>query len=190
MSRALTRFLLLAGIACALLAALAAPASAAPPCWKVLLNDWLDGRIDRIYPVSCYRDAINHLPTDIETYSSARDDILRALQARIAGKAAPPNKNDQGGGGGGASSGNGGNGGSGTGSSSGGDTPSDGGPVGNVLGAGRPDSVDAVPLPLIVLSAIAGLLLAMGAAGLIARRMQTKRVQMRPAESPAPPPNS
>lgn len=163
-----------------MLAASAAPASAAPPCWKVLLNDWLDGRIDHLYPVSCYRNAINHLPTDIETYSSARDDILRALQARIAGKAAPPNENNQSGGGGGGSN---------SGSSSGGGDPSDGGPVGKVFDAGRPGSVDAVPLPLIVLSAIAALLLALGAAGLIARRMQTKRVQIRPAESPSPPGN-
>ena len=170
-----------------MLAATAAPASAAPPCWKVLLNDWLDGRIDQLYKVSCYRDAINHLPTDIETYSSARDDILRALQARIAGTAAPPNENDQSGGGGGTS---GGGGGSGNDSGSGGGNPSGGGPVGKALGAGRPSSVDAVPLPLIVLSAIAGLLLALGGAGLVARRMQTKRIQIRPAESPAPPRNS
>jgi hypothetical protein len=177
---------LLAGIACAMLGATAAPAPAAAPCWKVLLNDWLDGRIDQLYPVSCYRAAINHLPTDIETYSSARDDINRALQARIAGKAAPPNKSDHNGGGGSPSGGAGG--GSSGGNSGGGGTGS-GGPVGNVLGAGRPSSVDAVPLPLIVLSAIAGLLLVLGGAGLIARRMQTKRLQIRPAESPAPPQN-
>jgi hypothetical protein len=183
-SRALTRFLLLAGIACAMLAATVAPASAAPPCWKVLLNDWLDGRIDKLYPVICYRSAINHLPTDIETYSSARDDINRALLARIAGKAAPPNKNDQGGGG----APTGGGGGNNNGSGNGGDSPGSG-PINKVLDP-RTDSVDAVPLPLIVLSAIAGLLLALGAAGLIARRMQTKRPQIRPTESPAPPQNS
>ena len=186
MRKALTRLLLLAAVTCALLAATAPPpAAAAPPCWKVLLNDWLDGRIDRLYPVSCYRDAINHLPTDIETYSSARDDINRALQARIVGKAAPPNQGSGGGGVPPASSG--GNGGSG--SSSGGDSGGGTGPVNNAIGAGRPSSVTSVPLPLIVLSAIAGLLLALGAIGLIARRMQTKRIQMRPAESPAPPPN-
>jgi hypothetical protein len=184
--KALTRLLLLAAVVCTLLGATAAPpAAAAPPCWKVLLNDWLDGRIDHLYPVSCYRDAINHLPTDIETYSSARDDINRALQARIAGKAAPPN---QGNGGGTPPAGSGGN--SGSGPSSGGDSGGGNGPVNNAIGAGRPSSVTSVPLPLIVLSAIAGLLLALGAIGLIARRMQTKRLQMRPAESPAQPPNT
>src|SRR5262245_15305859 len=59
-------------------------AQAAIPCWKVLLNDWYDGRIDHVYPVHCYRDALRHLPTDVSTYSSARDDITRALQSAIA----------------------------------------------------------------------------------------------------------
>lgn len=168
-----------------MLAASASPAPAASPCWKVLLNDWLDGRIDRVYPVACYRQAINHLPTDIETYSSARDDILRALQARIAGKPAPPNQNEGGGGGAGSN----GSGGTGSGTGSGGN-PTSSGPINKVLDAGKPGSVDAVPLPLIVLSAIAGFLLVLGGAGLIARRMQNRRPPMRPAESASPPRNS
>jgi hypothetical protein len=172
------RILLLASIACALLAASAAPtpASAAAPCWKVLLNDWLDGRIDKLYPVSCYRAAIKHLPTDIDTYSSARDDILRALQARIAGKSAPPNKDSQQGGGG--PPGNGGGPGS-----TGGDRPTGSGPVGDAARATAPGSVDAVPLPLIVLSGIAGVLLALGGAAFLARRIQARRLPGRPAES-------
>jgi len=170
------RILLLASIACALVAASAAPtpASAAAPCWKVLLNDWLDGRIDKLYPVSCYRAAIKHLPTDIDTYSSARDDILRALQARIAGKSAPPNKDSQSGG---AGPGNGGGG------SAGGGRPAGPGPVGNAARATAPGSVDAIPLPLIVLSGIAGVLLALGAAAFLARRIQARRLPGRPAES-------
>ena len=59
-----------------------APAQAASPCWKPLLNDWYDGRIDQTYPVHCYREALKHLPADVQTYSSAHDDILRALQSR------------------------------------------------------------------------------------------------------------
>ena len=54
-----------------------------PPCWKVLINDWYDGRIDGIYEIHCYRDALQHLPADVDTYSSARDDIRQALQKRI-----------------------------------------------------------------------------------------------------------
>ena len=57
-----------------------APATAATPCWKALLNDWYDGRIDNTYPLHCYSEALTHLPADVQTYSSAHDDILRALQ--------------------------------------------------------------------------------------------------------------
>src|SRR5262249_22631084 len=72
--------------ACALVAGLGrpAPAAAAAPCWKALLNDWYDGRIDRIYARYCYQAALKHLPADIDAYSSARDDILRALQSAHA----------------------------------------------------------------------------------------------------------
>jgi hypothetical protein len=74
-------------IACVLLAGVAAGAApaavAAAPCWKKLLNDWYDGRIDNLYAIPCYRSAIDHLPTDVREYSSARDDIDRALQAAI-----------------------------------------------------------------------------------------------------------
>ena len=60
-----------------------AAAKGKTPCWKTLINDWYDGRIDGTYPIHCYRDALKHLPTDVETYSSARDDIKQALQKRI-----------------------------------------------------------------------------------------------------------
>src|SRR2546423_4404454 len=71
---------------CVLLGALARaePAAAATPCWKTLLNDWYDGRIDQTYPHHCYQDALRHLPADVQTYSSARDDILRAMQSAVA----------------------------------------------------------------------------------------------------------
>ncbi|HEX7525649.1 MAG TPA: hypothetical protein VF327_05040, partial [Gaiellaceae bacterium] len=66
-------------VAAALFAAVvhASPAAAATPCWKSLLNDWYDGRIDNTYAVHCYQDALHHLPADVQTYSSAHDDILR-----------------------------------------------------------------------------------------------------------------
>jgi hypothetical protein len=72
--------------ACASLAVFATPAHAATPCWKLLLNDWYDGTINKTYPIPCYHQAIAHLPTDIKVYSSAADDINRALQAAIAKK--------------------------------------------------------------------------------------------------------
>jgi len=79
-----SRLLALPVIACASLAVFATPAPAATPCWKLLLNDWYDGTISNVYPIPCYHQAIAHLPTDIKVYSSAADDINRALQAAIA----------------------------------------------------------------------------------------------------------
>jgi cobalamin biosynthesis Mg chelatase CobN len=71
----------------ALLLAIGVPAhsaSAAPPCWKVLLTDWYDGSIDKTYPIPCYQQAVAHLPTDAQLYSSAKDDILRAMARAVA----------------------------------------------------------------------------------------------------------
>jgi hypothetical protein len=62
----------------------AAPAPApSPACAGHLLRDWADGRIDGAYPVACYRAALRSLPTDLEVYSSAHDDIAQALTERI-----------------------------------------------------------------------------------------------------------
>jgi hypothetical protein len=58
-------------------------ASAAKACAAALLADWSDGRIDRAYPLSCYREALKTLPTDLEVYSSAPEDIASALRDRI-----------------------------------------------------------------------------------------------------------
>jgi hypothetical protein len=57
-------------------------------CWKTLLVDSYDGRIDHVYPIPCYHQAIAHLPPVLQLYSSERDDILRALQRAIAGPGA------------------------------------------------------------------------------------------------------
>jgi cobalamin biosynthesis Mg chelatase CobN len=70
--------------ACAALVVSVAPAAAKTPCWKLLLNDWYDGAITNTYPIPCYQQAIDHLPTDVDVYSSAREDIRRALQQAIA----------------------------------------------------------------------------------------------------------
>jgi hypothetical protein len=142
------------------------PAAAATPCWKTLINDWYDGRIDGTYAIPCYRQAINHLPSDVDTYSSAADDIQRALQERISGKphVAPGTTGPSGKKGGP----------SGPASTSGRDKGANG-PVGDVLNAGSSHHADSVPIPLLVLAGIAGLLLAAGSAGLIARRLQARR---------------
>ena len=45
----------------------AGTAEAAQPCWKKLVNDWYDGRIDGTYPVKCYQAALDNLPEDVRT---------------------------------------------------------------------------------------------------------------------------
>lgn len=47
------------------------------------MTDWLDGRIDKRYPPRCYGDALAALPEDVRAYSTAEDDISRALRARV-----------------------------------------------------------------------------------------------------------
>ena len=162
------------------------PASAATPCWKTLINDWYDGRIDGTYAIPCYREAISHLPSDVESYSSAADDIRRALQERISGKkpsggsAAPGTTN--GSGGGGSTTGGGPNGSKGSGGTSTTGRKPPKGALPDVLNAGSPHHADSVPIPLLVLAGIAVLLLAAGSAGLVARRMQARRVPVRPPQ--------
>jgi hypothetical protein len=70
----------------------AAPAAAATPCWKAVINDWFDGRIDKTYPAACYTQALKHLPRDADIYSSAPDDIRRAqlVALRKGDKNEPP----------------------------------------------------------------------------------------------------
>lgn len=150
-------------------------AQAKTPCWKALLNDWYDGRIDNTYPVHCYREALSHLPSDVQTYSSAHDDILRALQSAIAKQKKahkqignntllPPQTGSGGKGGG----------------SGGGNNSSTGGQPGRQAGGGLAGQVSSnnpssVPTALYVLGGLALLLVAAGAAGLIAKRIQAKR---------------
>lgn len=72
-------------LAAALVAAVA-PASAVaakPSCGVAVLRDWSDGKLNRSYPVRCYQDAINRMPEDMRSYTTAPDDIQRALLARL-----------------------------------------------------------------------------------------------------------
>lgn len=85
--RARTLSTRLAVLVCALLAVVAGtagPARASDGCWKELVNDyWTDGRVDRVYPTSCYRDAIANLPPDVQQYSDAEEDLRTALSAAV-----------------------------------------------------------------------------------------------------------
>jgi hypothetical protein len=65
------------------LLATSSTAGAVPACADALIADWSDGRIDRVYPLPCYSQAIAALPEDVRNYTTARDDISAALRARL-----------------------------------------------------------------------------------------------------------
>ena len=154
-------------------------ASAAAPCWKRLLNDWYDGRIDKAYPVKCYREAIKNLPEDVEVYSSARDDLTRALLSAARGSGGTLSPNDL------VPAGA-------TGRRGGVPAPSDeedtiaGGVLGGDDGDGplgffAPSNADSIPIPLLVLAGLALLLLAAAGASFLARRIQERRAGPTPS---------
>jgi hypothetical protein len=161
----------------------AAPAAAADSCARKVIDDWFDdGRVDGTYALHCYEDAIDILPADVKVYSSATEDIRRALQAARRGDEAPPARTDptpdgEGGSGGGGGTGGGGSGGGGTGA-----TPTDPGAIdgeekggGEVAGPVDTESASSVPIPLLILAGLALLLVAGGSAGYIVRRVQARR---------------
>jgi hypothetical protein len=55
-------------------------------CGKAVLSDWADGHIDRVYPDTCYQAAIDGMPEDLRAYSTAKDDISRALYSHRAAR--------------------------------------------------------------------------------------------------------
>ena len=71
--------------------ALAAPpsAAAASACWRSVVDDWFAGHVPATYAPSCYQEALRHLPVDARTYTTAPDDIRRAMLAAIAARATP-----------------------------------------------------------------------------------------------------
>jgi len=209
----------LVAVLAVLLGALALPQAGAAktPCSTQLINDWYDGRIDKAYSLACYKQALSALPEDVEIYSSAREDIQRALFEATRKTGKPPtgaktliqppktqvgNRNrptvpeDQ--------------------------TPAPtptpkgtpptpppatttattttprpatpvqtteetettdteaagSGPIDTLFDQGRPERADSIPVPLLVLAGLALLLLAAGAAGFIARRLQARRVPL------------
>ena len=183
-AKTLVRAALIAG---ALMLATVRPAAAATPCWKALLNDWYDGRIDNTYALHCYTDALKHLPPDVRTYSSAHDDIERALQSAIAklGKkkvtsntkiSPPPATTTSDGGkkhnahptlpGGGSGPGS--------------PTPTStgrnpGGGLSKLANKLDPGSADSLPVPLLVLGGLALILVAGGAGGLAFKHLRARR---------------
>jgi hypothetical protein len=180
------RLLTLAAALAALLV-VATPALAAKSCGRAVIDDWYDdGRVDGTYAIHCYSDAIDILPRDVRDYSSAKEDIQRALQNRKRGEPAPPARTDP--------------------SpespspsdpndpdapvSSPGDDPDDNTETtGTPPGSGPDDgdgenevaspvdteSASSVPIPLLILAGLALLLVAGGSAGYLIRRVQARR---------------
>jgi hypothetical protein len=172
---------LLAGMVAALTLSGTAPAATSSKCGEQVLADWFDnGRIDRLYPLHCYEEAIDAIPSDIRDYADAEDVISRALQAALSGNLAEggcdptPDKDSKnpcrGISGGGGGSGN-GSGGSGSGGS-GGEGGEGGSEVAPEVDASGPSSI---PVPLVILGGMSLALLAAGALGYLSRRRQAAR---------------
>jgi hypothetical protein len=183
-----TTILLAAGLAAAFAlftvpAARAAPAAltqATDSCWLDVINDWVDNnQVDRSYAIPCYTQAIQHLSAmpDVAGYSSAIDDIHRAQLAAIHQERNSGTPSSSSGGGGGDNQ------------SPGGvigpnDPGNPSGPAGNPTSSGPIFGIHdatSVPLPLIVLGALAILLALAALATWAARRFQDRR----PAPAPA-----
>ena len=148
----------------------AKPAAAKTPCWKQVVNDWVeDSRIDRTYPRQCYSDALKNVPNDVKDYSSFEEDIQSALQRVSRNRSL-----------------------SGAGASTQPEQPT------QRLGTAdepkpRPEyfkqafdklgprDADSMPIPLMIMAGLALLLVAAGAGGLITRRFRAKRATGPPA---------
>ena len=154
------------------LLALAVPSTAvaANPCWKELVNDyWADNRVDKIYDISCYREAMAKLPRDVQEYSDAQDDLRRALLEAI--------RDDRSNGGFGDSTEE-----DRSAAAPVGDDDGGGGFFREVLDKLGPKNADSVPVPLLVLAMIALLLLGAAGASYATRWYQARRVAIPPPE--------
>jgi cobalamin biosynthesis Mg chelatase CobN len=143
-------------------------------CSKQVIADWYDdGRVGKIYPLHCYRDAIESLPPDVLDYSSAKEEIGRALAFAKQGKPDPGGQDP-------------------TPTTSTGSTKAETTKTGTTktgttktgtettettpTGTETTETVDtsapsSVPVPLLVLGGLAVVLLAAGGAGYLRRRM-------------------
>jgi hypothetical protein len=173
--RTLALLLALAG-----LVALSVPATAtaAKPCWRLIVDDWYDNEhIDGNYSRACYREADENIPQDLRDYSDLPGEIQRArlrdlrVQRDEAGSeqetrqlqgAGPVDAGDD--------------------EPTGGSGNSGDGFIGEALDELGPSSADSAPIPLLVLAGLALLLVAAGAAGVLTRKLSARR-----ARAPKPP---
>jgi hypothetical protein len=166
------RMLIIAVVACAAtFTATSAPAATRSGCGAAVLKDWADGKLDHRYPVRCYQDALNRMPEDMRSYTTAPDDLQRALLAQLrtgrahhgrfrgaskpavkhhARTAAPTTSTRKT------------------------TSPTPQGPVREALAAASAEGTRAtvIPLPLVILGAVGLLLLMGGSAGVLGRRLR------------------
>ena len=201
--RRIARHLLLTGAVLAVVLASVSSASAAKSCAQKVIDDWYgDGRLGRVYSITCYREALKILPVDAEVYSNAPEVIRRALQnalrAQQQATAPPPSPSAE------------------TESTTSeeppdeesvlplptgedpGDPPSspplgsapplgtqapgrtqdtgaENGVLGEAVDSLGSGSANSIPVPLLIIGGLALLLLAAGGAGLVARRLNARR---------------
>jgi hypothetical protein len=152
-------------------------AFAAKPCWERVVDDWIDnGQIDGAYSPTCLSAALKNVPEDVRAYSDFEERVKDARQNALRDRFL------QGTGGGGPTE---------TTSTTPRnprndevvevepkvDAPSRG-PLRDAFGAGTTDA-RSVPLPLMVLAALALILMAAGAAGFAHRKLQARRIRSR-----------
>lgn len=145
----------------------------------MLTNDAFDGKVDGLYPVAVYGEAIKHLPTDVQSYSSISNVIDRARQDAVQqaadGKKADPAR---------CGFALGASGGSSAGSTNGG---GDKGPIPGIISKGGSGSADGFPVALIVIAVVAALLVAGGIVGFLVRRRQRSHLELEAASGSTPP---
>ena len=75
------------------LSAVVSESAMAKSCSQRVIDDWFDdGRVDKIYPLPCYTQAIKDLPPDLLIYGNAEEEIGRALAFAKQGKPDPGGK--------------------------------------------------------------------------------------------------
>jgi hypothetical protein len=180
-SKPLILLVLAAAITAALgVGAQPAQARSMSKCSAALIHDWyVDGRVDKTYPVHCYREALKDIPEDQLIYGTLRDDLNRALQATIrkhnghvTANTPVPGYDDKNGGAPPPGGGGGGGGG--------------GGLFGWLADKLGPSTADTIPIPLLVLGGLALTLILAAAVSFFARRVQARKAATDP---PPPRPN-
>jgi hypothetical protein len=144
-------------------------ASAAKPCWERVVDDWVDnGRIDGAYSPACLQAALQNVPEDVRAYSDFEERVKQARQDAfrnrlLQGRSSEPPTS------------------AGTSRGRGQEVKEveprvrePDGPIPSALRRGTTDA-STIPLPLIILAALAFVLMTAGAAGVMHRKLRARR---------------